>query len=82
MIHRGRSERLTHFVSSRTIRILGLYADVCGEDGTLGPLVAGGVYDQPAWEWAALRVARGAYGRLRNEDYKKEERKSRRGRVS
>jgi len=75
MIHRGRTERLVHFVSTRTIRILGLFADVCGEDGTIRPLVAGGVYDQPSWEWAALRIARGEYGRLRSEDWKKQERK-------
>ena len=74
MIHRERGERLPHFVSRRTIRILCLYADVCGEDGTMRPLVAGGVYDQPPWEWAALRIARGEYGRLRSEDLKKRER--------
>jgi len=75
MIHRGRTERLVHFVGTRTIRILGLFADVCGEDGTIRPLVAGGVYDQPSWEWTALRIARGEYGRLRSEDWKKQERK-------
>jgi len=45
------------------------------EDGTLRPLVDGGVYDQPSWEWAALRIARGEYGRLRAADRRKEEQK-------
>jgi hypothetical protein len=80
MIHRGRSDRLSHFVSARTIRLLGLYSDVCGEDGTLRPLVGGGVYQQPSWQWAALRIARGEYGRLRAADLEKQERKSRVGR--
>jgi hypothetical protein len=75
MIHRGRQERLTHFVQGRTIRILALYSDVCGDDGTIRPLVEGGVYNQPAWEWTALRIARGEYGRLRAEDRRKEEAK-------
>ena len=75
MIHRGRGKRLADLVRPWVIYIMVLYNDVCADDGTLRPVVAGGVFDQPAKIWAALRIARGEFARLRDQDRKKREAK-------
>jgi hypothetical protein len=57
------------------VHLVALYADVGREDGTLMPLVDGGVWDQPARLWLGLRMVRAEYGRLREQDRKKGARK-------
>lgn len=43
-------------------------------------LVAGGIYDQPARMWAAIRIARAEFGALAKKDREREERKRKSGR--
>ena len=62
------------------VNLLALYADVAREDGTLAPVVDGGVWDQPSKVWMGLRIARGEYGRLREAQRKQDEAKRGHGR--
>ena len=57
-----------------------LYNDIANEDGSLFPLVAGGVYDQPAREWIAMRLIRAAYADERRKQLDNDRRKARMGR--
>jgi hypothetical protein len=41
--------------------MMNIYNDLASESGQLNPLVSGGLLDQPAREWQALRLIRAAY---------------------
>lgn len=60
-----------------TLRMMMLASDVIREDGTIGPIVAGGIMDQPAKTLAALRIIRGERARLAAEDRRRRENEAR-----
>ena len=53
-----------------------IYNDLASEDGSLMPLVCGGLMDQPAREWQALRLIRSAYSAERKRHIEKVSRQS------
>ena len=59
-----------------------IYNDLAGESGQLLPLVEGGLMDQPAKEWQALRLIRAAYSEEQKRARKKADRESKIKRIN
>ena len=75
---RGERKWVGRYVRPWVIEVLAMYNDVATEDGCLRPLVSGGLYEQPAREWMALRLIRAAYADERERKVRDNARKSKR----
>ena len=68
----GERKHIGRFVRPWVLEMLALYNDIADDRGQLRPLVAGGVYQQPAREWLAMRVIRSAYADERSKALERE----------
>lgn len=71
----GERKWIGRFVGPWVIRMVTIYNDLAGESGQLMPLVLGGLMDQPAREWQALRLIRAAYSDERRREMDKAKRR-------
>lgn len=72
----GERKWIGRFVSPWVIEMMNIYNDVASESGQLSPLAAGGLLDQPAREWQALRLIRAAYMKEQKRQQEKAAKKS------
>ena len=63
-------------MSPWVIEMMNIYNDLASESGQLNPLVSGGLLDQPAREWQALRLIRAAYLKERKKQQEKASKKA------
>ena len=72
----GERRWIGRFVGSWVIDMVTIYNDLASEEGQLLPLVAGGLMDQPAREWQALRLIRSAYAKERKRQHEESRKKA------
>jgi hypothetical protein len=61
----GERKWIGRWVSWWVIDMMTIYNDLASDEGQILPLVSGGLMDQPAREWQALRLIRAAYSQER-----------------